>query len=112
VRWGRTDLFTAKLPGSQTRAIWVLALFAAIQVADGTLTAVGVARFGLSAEGNPVLALCFGVLSVGTTIALAKLFAISCATLLHLRSQHLPLALLTVLYVLGAIVPWTWVLVR
>jgi hypothetical protein len=90
----------------------VLALFAAIQVADGALTAIGIARFGLGAEGNPLLVLGAGVLSAGVTIVLAKAFAISCATLLHARAHHLTLALLTVFYVAGAIVPWAWVLAR
>jgi hypothetical protein len=96
-----------KLPGSETHAIWTLALFVAIQVADGVLTAAGVAQFGPRIEANPLIH--FAAQQAGLVAALitAKLLAVSCATLLHIQARHLALAVLTVAYVLGAIVPWT-----
>jgi hypothetical protein len=102
----------AKLPGTETRALWTLALFVAIQLADGALTAAGIAQFGPHAEGNPLIKILaegagFGVALVGT-----KALAVCCATVLHLNARHLTLAVLTVAYVLGAIVPWTYVLAR
>ena len=98
------------LPGSRTRAVWTLALFAAIQLADATMTAAGVAQLGVGAEGNPLLIFFAGAVGIGAALAAAKIFAIGCATLLHLRARHLTLAILTVGYVIGAIVPWAWVL--
>ena len=100
----------ATLPGSRTRALWTLALFAAIQLADGALTAAGVARFGVRIEGNPLIHLAVETAGIGVTLVAAKLFAISCATVLHLYSRHLALALIILAYVVGAIVPWTLVL--
>ena len=100
----------ARLPGSRTRALWTLALFAAIQLADGALTAAGVARFGPHIEGNPLIHLAFQGAGVGVAIVAAKLFAMSCATFLHLCSRHLALALITLAYVVGAIMPWMFVL--
>ncbi len=44
------------LPGSQTRTILALALFAAVQFADAIWTATGVSRFGLTIEANPLVA--------------------------------------------------------
>ena len=99
-----------KLPGSETRAIWTLALFAAIQLADGVLTAAGVAQFGSHIEANPLINLAAEGAGIGAAIVAAKLFAVSCATLLHLQARHLALAVLTLAYVMGAIVPWTIVL--
>jgi len=99
-----------KLPGSETRAIWTLALFVAIQVADGVLTAAGVAQFGTRIEGNPLIHFAAEGAGFGATIVVAKLFAVSCATLLHLQARHLALAVLTLAYVVAAIVPWTIVL--
>ena len=88
----------------------MLALFAALQLADGVLTANGVAHFGTRIEGNPLIALAASGIGFGVTLVAAKLFAISCATVLYLLSRHLTLALLTLMYVIGAIVPWTYVL--
>ncbi len=95
------------LPGSRTRAIWALALFAATQLADGVLTANGVARFGDGIEGNPLLHLIASTAGFGTTLVAAKLVAIGCATVLYLRAHYLTLAVLTLIYVAGAILPWT-----
>jgi hypothetical protein len=96
-----------KLPGSETRAIWTLALFAVVQLADGALTAAGVAQFGPRAEANPLIHFAAEEAGLGAALIAAKLFAISCATLLYFQARHLALAVLTLAYVLGAIVPWT-----
>jgi hypothetical protein len=110
MRAGCCALFTPTLPGSHTRAGWVLALFAAIQVADLAMTVSGVARFGAGIEGNPVLSFYAATLGIGVTLVAAKLFCIAAGMLLHLRAKHLALAILTLGYVLGAVMPWTWVL--
>jgi len=99
-----------KLPGSDTRAIWMLALFVATQLADGALTAAGVAQFGMQIEGNPLIHFAAEGAGFGATLVIAKLFAVSCATLLYAQARHLTLAVLTLAYVIGAIVPWTIVL--
>ena len=100
----------ATLPRSRTRALWTLALFAALQVADGVLTANGVAHFGTRIEGNPLIVLAANSVGVSAALVAAKLLAISCATVLYLLSRHVTLVLLTLVYVIGAIVPWTYVL--
>jgi len=88
----------------------VLIVFAATQVADGLMTAAGAAQYGTSIEANPLLVFLFGVLGTSTALVSVKLFAIGCATLLHLGSKHLALRILTVVYVFAALVPWTFVL--
>ena len=101
---------TAQLPGSNTPAITLLALFTAVQVLDALLTWTGVVRFGTGIEANPLLALSFARFGPGATLGAAKLFAVACALILHLRSYYLVLSVLTVFYVFGAIVPWSWML--
>ena len=102
------QLVTKRLPNSETRAIWPLGLFAAVQVADAVLTFSGVQRFGVSAEANPLLSFYMATWGVGVTLISAKSIAITLAILLSLRSQDLILAVLTVIYVIGAIWPWAW----
>ena len=110
---GRRSLrsrLTTQLPGSNTPAITLLALFTTVQVLDAMLTWTGVLRFGTGIEANPLLALSFAHFGTGATLGAAKLFAVGCALVLHLRSYYLVLSVLTVLYVFGAIVPWSWML--
>jgi len=102
---------TLTLPGSATRGLAAVALFAAVQVADGVLTLAGVARFGPAVESNPLLAMAIAALGAGASLSLAKTMAILLATLLHGARCHLALALLTVLYVFAALVPWMALLV-
>lgn len=101
---------TTTLTESQTRAAWALIVFAAIQVADGMLTAAGAAQYGSSIEANPLLLFLFGAVGVSATLVATKLFAILCATMLHLCAKYRALTILTVVYVLTAILPWTLVL--
>ena len=103
---------SATLTATQSRAAWALIIFAATQVADGVMTAAGAAQYGLSIEANPLLAFLFGAVGTSATLVAVKLFAIGCATLLHLRSKYLALSILTVVYVVAAIVPWTFVLAQ
>jgi len=95
---------------SQSRAAWALILFAATQVADGMMTAAGAAQYGTSIEANPVLVFMSGAFGTGTALVAVKLFAIGCATLLYLRAKHVALAILTLVYVVAALMPWTFVL--
>jgi len=74
------------------------------------MTAAGVAQFGAGIEGNPVLTFYATTLGIGVTVVAAKLFCIAAGMLLHLRAKHLALAILTLGYVLGAVMPWMWVL--
>ena len=98
------------LPGSNTPAITLLALFTAVQILDAMLTRTGILRFGTDIEANPLLALSFAHFGMGATLGVAKLFAVACAVILHLRSHFLILSVLTVFYVFGAILPWSWTL--
>ena len=104
------SLVSGRLPGSETRGIAVVALFVAIQAADLVLTLTGLSRFGASIEANPVLAAAMQMCGAGVALLTAKTVAVALATLLNATRAYMTLALLTMLYVFGALVPWTWVL--
>jgi hypothetical protein len=102
--------FTLTLPGSNCRAFWALLLFVAVQLADGALTYMGILRFGLSIEANPILSFSAAVFGTSSALVVAKTVAIIGGATLHVFSQHVVLAALTVACVFGAIVPWAMVL--
>ena len=88
----------------------VFAAFLLTQVLDGIFTYTGVSIFGIAAEGNPLLA--WLMTSYGELIALAgaKILAAFCGVALYLIGVDRLLAVLTLVYIGGALVPWTIVL--
>ena len=105
-------MLSQTLPGSTTRAISAVALFVAVQIADAFLTVAGVSRFGMAMEGNPVLLRSMMILGPGATLFGAKSIAVLCGGILYRCERHLILSLLTIVYVFGAIVPWSMILFR
>lgn len=88
----------------------VFAAFLLTQILDGVLTYVGVSIFGVAAEGNPILA--WLMASYGEVIALtgAKVVAALCGVALYLLAVDRLLAVLTLVYIGAALVPWALVL--
>lgn len=88
----------------------VFAAFLLTQILDGILTYVGVSIFGVAAEGNPILA--WLMASYGEVIALtaAKGVAALCGVALYALAVDRLLAMLTLVYIGAAVVPWTLVL--
>lgn len=84
-----------------------IALFTAVQIADGMLTAAGVARFGVAMESNPVLASSIAAVGAGATMWMAKTMAVAIGTVLHRHQCYRTLAALTAFYVFAAVLPWT-----
>ena len=101
---------TGTLPGSRTRSIAALALFVTVQLADGVWTANGILRFGPEMEANPLLYHLVTTCGMAGTLVSAKLLTMIGGAFLHFKSQNLALALLTVIYVFCAILPWAWTL--
>jgi hypothetical protein len=102
----RTD---AARGSAGTGAAMVLAAFAFVQCADAWMTAIGIARFGPAIEANPLLALCVSTFGAGAIVA-AKLIAVACGTVLHLHAHGVVLVVLTLAYIVFAILPWLCVL--
>lgn len=88
----------------------VLVLFLICQVLDGALTYVGVVTFGRSIEANPLLEWLMGAVGEGTAVTGAKVLAGTCGIALHLTAVHRIVALLTLVYLGVAVIPWTGLL--
>jgi hypothetical protein len=82
-------------------------VFLAVQWLDGVYTYLGIATFGPHIEANPLISSAVAIAGPGTGLAAAKLLAVGCGMLLHLHRVHYLIAVLTVFYLLVAIVPWT-----
>jgi len=104
------QILQRRLPGSTTRAIALLALFVAVQFADGVMTYVGITRFGPSAEGNPLLAFLMSTYGAAPVLIDSKIAAVACGVVLFSRTWHRTLAGLTIAYVFGALAPWAWMI--
>ena len=88
---------------------FVIVVFLIAQVLDGAFTYLGVAAFGLT-EGNPIIAYYMKHHGVGPSLTVAKALAVACSMVLHLIGMHRTLALLTLLYLSLAVLPWTYLL--
>jgi hypothetical protein len=86
----------------------VIILFVVAQVLDALLTYLGL-TIGIS-EGNPLVAYSLRHAGVGPGLTIAKLVAVACSMGLHLLGLHRILAMLTVMYLSLAILPWTYLL--
>lgn len=83
-----------------------LLLFLTFQVADGLITYGVASIFGAPAEGNPILSTWMHIAGIGPTLLVAKLLACGCGIFLYYRRGHLALAVLTISYAFGAVLPW------
>jgi hypothetical protein len=90
----------------------MLLLFLAAQAFDGLFTYAAVHAYGLPAEGNILIATWIGLIGPVPAIFAAKILAGACGVLLYLRGVHRTLAVLTMLYAIGAVGPWLVVFVR
>ena len=85
----------------------VVVSFVLIQCLDGVFTYVGVRIWGPAIEANPLISSAITAGGVVAGLGGAKLVAIGFGILLHLRRVHNIVALLTVIYLAAAILPWT-----
>jgi hypothetical protein len=81
--------------------------FLLVQSLDGIFTYLGVSLWGPGVEANPIIASAMALAGPASGLAGAKLMAISFGIALHLRRVHNLVALLTLIYVAIAILPWT-----
>ncbi len=96
-------------------AVFLGALLIFLQTADGILTSVGISRFGLAAEGNPLLRHLMAEFGHVWTLAILKLVAILIVVALVRTAQRLPwingaIGAVSCIYIFAAIVPWTYIL--
>ena len=87
----------------------VLGLFLLAQACDGLFTYAAVRSYGVGAEGNMLLSTWMTLVGPFPTLFVAKSVAAGGGILLYARGIHRTLALLTLLYLFGAIGPWLFV---
>ncbi len=85
----------------------VVVSFLIVQCLDGVFTYLGVSIWGPSIEANPLISSAMAVAGPIPGLAAAKLMAIGFGIVLHLRRVHALVALLTIIYLTVAILPWT-----
>jgi hypothetical protein len=88
----------------------VLLAFVIAQTLDGAFTYLGVTTYGSTIEANPVVAWYIGSLGAAIGLVGIKALGLVCAATLHRCNRHRTLGILTVLYLLAAVLPWTRVL--
>lgn len=89
---------------------WAILLFLIAQGLDGIFTYVGLVVYGPTIEANPLLAWLMDSVGQGPALAGAKLIAAGLGIVLHLVAVHRAVALLALLYIAAAILPWTHLL--
>jgi uncharacterized membrane protein len=88
---------------------FIIIVFLIAQVLDGTFTYLGVSSYGLT-EGNPLIAHFIERHGAGPSLTVAKILAVACSMALHLLGLHRTLGLLTLMYLMLAVLPWTYLL--
>ena len=86
--------------------------FLLVQGLDGGFTYVGVRLWGLGIEANPLISSAVSVAGLGAGLLTTKLVAVALGILLHLRRVHNLIAILTLVYLAVAILPWTALFLR
>ena len=81
--------------------------FLVVQCLDGVFTYLGVRWWGPTVEANPIVSSTVNIFGLGAGLTAVKLVAVGFGITLHLRRVHNVVALLTALYIAGAILPWT-----
>jgi hypothetical protein len=84
----------------------VILLFLVAQGWDGIFTYVAVHAYGITAEGNTIIATWMHLIGPVPALVGAKLLAGLCGALLYVRGVHHALAALTLLYAVTALGPW------
>jgi uncharacterized membrane protein len=100
---------TLCIRGEHRRSVFgdvALVGFLLAQVFDGALTYVGVSAYGPHVEANPLLAWLMSAVGHGPALTGSKIVAAAFGIALHLGSVHRAVALLTLFYLVVAIVPW------
>lgn len=81
--------------------------FMLVQYLDGFYTYAGFTIWGLNIEANPLIRTAVSAVGPAAGLAVAKLVAIAFGALLHMRRVHGVVAILTCIYLILSIVPWT-----
>ena len=89
---------------SSAQILWLT--FVVVQVLDGVMSYVGVSLHGPDIEANPLVAWYLTALGPAAGFTAAKLFAVTCGTVLYMTDRHRWVAILTAVYLIFAVGPW------
>ena len=81
--------------------------FMLMQCLDAVFTYLGVRIWGISIEANPLISSAMAAGGVIAGLGAAKGIALGFGMMLHLHRVHTLVALLTAIYFMAAILPWT-----
>jgi uncharacterized protein DUF5658 len=88
----------------------VCVAFITAQAVDGVCSYVGLLVFGAGIEANPLIAWYIATFGAGAALIGAKLVATICGVILHCGGMHRTVGVLTILYLIGAVWPWSQLL--
>ena len=96
-------------------ALFIGCCLALFQALDGIFTSVGISRYGLAIEGNPLLRSIMEQFGHVPTLALLKIAAICVVAFLTVVSFRLhwvkrAMSAVTLVYLFMAIIPWAYIL--
>lgn len=98
-----------------TGIVLLSGLLATLQVLDGVFTSIGISRFGLQIEGNPILRYLMAEFGANPTLFALKAFAILIVVALGVISREVKwvrgaIAAVSLVYVFAAVLPWVYIL--
>jgi len=99
-----------------SRALIYFAIFlGSLQIFDGMLTSIGMARFGTKGEGNPFLRSIMEETTPDKALVIAKVGAILLVVALTVLAKRLPwirdvIGVLSCIYLFAAIIPWVYII--
>ncbi len=90
-------------------------LLIVLQAADGVLTSLGVSRYGIAAEGNPILRWLMAEFGHVQTLGVVKFIACLFVVALGYYARRLQwvqnaMGAISCIYIFTAILPWTYIL--
>ena len=95
-----------RLSGAQI--LWLA--FVVVQALDGAMSYVGVSLHGPGIEANPLVGWYLSAFGPAVGFTMAKLFAVTCGSVLYFTARYQWVAILTLVYLIFAVAPWVGLL--
>jgi hypothetical protein len=93
---------------SGAQILWLA--FVIVQALDGVMSYVGVSLHGPGIEANPLVGWYLSAFGPAVGFTMAKLFAVTCGSVLYFTARYRWVAILTLVYLIFAVGPWVGLL--
>ncbi|HYJ93505.1 MAG TPA: DUF5658 family protein [Vicinamibacterales bacterium] len=93
---------------SGAQVLWMA--FVIVQALDGVMSYVGVSLHGPGIEANPLVGWYLSAFGPAVGFTMAKLFAVTCGSVLYFTARYQWVAILTLVYLIFAVAPWVGLL--